>query len=282
MTKLIQSGGEYLEQKIYQVRGQKVMLDSDLAELYGVETKRLNEQVTRNIERFPADFMLQLTIEEANTLRSQIATLPTGSHFRHKPRVFTEHGIFIPKLLPRTKEARMKSTVLTTTPDAIERKIFVVRGHRVMLDSDLAELYEVKTKALKQAVKRNITRFPDDFMFELSVKERDELVTICDLLRKSLKHSSVLPMAFTEHGVVMLSSVLRSERAIEVNIQITRAFVKLRKLIASHEEIARKLQALEKTVRGNSADIKLIFATINSMLNPKAKKKPQIGFKPVK
>ncbi len=176
----------------------------------------------------------------------------------------------------------MKSTVLTTTPDAIERKIFVVRGHRVMLDSDLAELYEVKTKALKQAVKRNITRFPDDFMFELSVKERDELVTICDLLRKSLKHSSVLPMAFTEHGVVMLSSVLRSERAIEVNIQITRAFVKLRKLIASHEEIARKLQALEKTVRGNSADIKLIFATINSMLNPKAKKKPQIGFKPVK
>ena len=81
MTKLIQSGSEYLEQKIYQVRGQKVMLDSDLAELYGVETKRLNEQVTRNIERFPADFMLQLTIEEANILRSQIATLPTGSHF---------------------------------------------------------------------------------------------------------------------------------------------------------------------------------------------------------
>lgn len=89
-------------------------------------------------------------------------------------------------------------------------------------------------------------------------------------------------MAFTKHGVVMLSSVLKSEHAIEVNIQIARAFVKLRKLIASHEEIARKLQELEKTARGNTGDIKLIFATINSMLKPKAKKKPQIGFKPEK
>ncbi len=176
----------------------------------------------------------------------------------------------------------MSKPALTAAPDAIESKIYSIRGQRVMLDSDLAELYEVKTKALKQAVKRNIARFPDDFMFELSTEERDELVTICDRLRESLKHSSVLPIAFTEHGVVMLSSVLKSERAVEVSIQVTRAFVKLRKLIASHEEIARKLHELEKTVRGNSADIKLIFATINSMLNPRAKKKPQIGFKPEK
>lgn len=176
----------------------------------------------------------------------------------------------------------MSNHALTKTPDIIESKIYSIRGQRVMLDFDLAQLYEVKTKALKQAVKRNAARFPDDFMFELSTKERDELVTICDRLRKSLKHSSVLPMAFTEHGVVMLSSVLKSERAVEVSIQVTRAFVKLRKLIASHEEIARKLQELEKTVRGNSADIKLIFATINSMLKPKTRKKPQIGFKPEK
>ena len=176
----------------------------------------------------------------------------------------------------------MKSTVLTTMPDAIESKIFAVRGHRIMLDSDLAELYEVKTKALKQAVKRNIGRFPGDFMFELSAEERDELVTNCDRLRESLKHSSVLPMAFTAHGVVMLSSVLNSERALAVNIPITRAFVRLRKLIASPQDIAKKLQELEKAVRGNSTDIKLIFATINSILNPKAKKKPQIGFKPEK
>jgi len=176
----------------------------------------------------------------------------------------------------------MSKNALKTAPDAIESKIFLVRGQRVMLDSDLAEMYEVKTKALKQAVKRNISRFPDDFMFELSIEERDELVTICDRLRESLKHSSVLPMAFTEHGVVMLSSVLESERAIEVNIQITRAFVKFRKLIASHEEIARKLQELEKAVKANSSDIKLIFTTINTMLNPRAKKKPQIGFKPEK
>jgi len=93
MTKLMQIDHEHLEQKIYQARGQKVMLDSDLAELYGVENRRLNEQVTRNIERFPEDFMFQLTIDEAKNVMSQIATLPTGGHFRHPPRVFTEHGI---------------------------------------------------------------------------------------------------------------------------------------------------------------------------------------------
>ncbi len=180
------------------------------------------------------------------------------------------------------RQMLMKNQAVTAASDAIENKIFVVRDHRVMLDSDLATLYEVKTKALKQSVKRNIGRFPDDFMFELSVEERDELVTNCDRLQKTLKHSSVLPMAFTEHGVVMLSSVLKSERAIEVNIQIARAFVKLRQMLSANAELAAKIKELEKTVKGNTGDIKLIFATINTMLNPRAKKKPQIGFKPEK
>ena len=169
MTKLIQNGSECLEQKIYQVRGQKVMLDSDLAELYGVETKRLNEQVTRNIERFPADFMLQLTIEEANILRSQIVTLPTGSHFRHKPRVFTEHGI------------------------------------------------------------------------------------------------------------LMLSSVLKSPRAIQVNIEIMRAFVRMRAVTAIHGELSSRLTELEKTVKTQGRSIDFILDLVDREL-----KKKRIGFKPDK
>ena len=156
-----------LEARIYNIRGQKVMLDSDLAELYGVETKRLNEQVTRNIERFPDDFMLQLTIEEANKLRSQIATLPTESHFRHKPRVFTEHGI------------------------------------------------------------------------------------------------------------LMLSSVLRSPHAIQVNIEIMRAFVKMRAVTAIHGELNIRLAELEKTVKTQGGSIDFILNLIDREM-----KKKRIGFKP--
>ena len=168
-----------------------------------------------------------------------------------------------------------------TESDIIESKIYSIRGQRVMLDSDLAELYEVETFNLNKAVKRNIERFPDDFMFQLSDDEYKNLLFQTGM---SSLHGGrrTRPYAFTEQGVAMLSSVLRSSRAVRVNVEIMRAFVKLRKLIASHEEIARKLQELEKAVRGNTGDIKLIFATINSMLNPKAKKKPQIGFKPEK
>ncbi|MDP4268978.1 MAG: ORF6N domain-containing protein [Bacteroidota bacterium] len=124
----------------------------------------------------------------------------------------------------------------------IQNKIFEVRGLRVMLDFDLAEMYEVKTKVLKQAVKRNISRFPPDFMFELTTQEWDELVTICDHLPETLKYSYVNPTVFTEQGVAMLSSVLRSEKAIEVNIQIIRAFVLLRQYALGYAELNRKLE----------------------------------------
>jgi len=124
----------------------------------------------------------------------------------------------------------------------IQNKIFEVRGLRVMLDFDLAEMYEVKTKVLKQAVKRNISRFPPDFMFELTTQEWDELVTICDHLPETLKYSYISPTVFTEQGVAMLSSVLRSEKAIEVNIQIIRAFVLLRQYALGYAELNRKME----------------------------------------
>ena len=161
----------------------------------------------------------------------------------------------------------------------IENKIFLIRGQRVMFDFDLAELYGVKTKVLKQSVKRNIERFPEDFMFELSTDEVKEVVTNCDHLRNAIKFSYINPMVFTEHGVVMLSSVLKSERAIDINIQITRAFVKLRQLANSQKEIASKLKELEKAVKENSNSIFVIFKTLDSMLNPRNDKKPKIGFK---
>ncbi|OQB49428.1 MAG: ORF6N domain protein [bacterium ADurb.Bin157] len=175
---------------------------------------------------------------------------------------------------------RGKTGRITGLADATPAPVSFFRSRLSLLDFELAQLYAVKTKALKQAVKRNIRRFPSDFMFELTKDEWLELVTNCDHIPASLKHSYIIPMAFTEQGVAMLSSVLRSEVAIDVNIQIMRAFVKLRKFAASHEELAKKLKDLEKAVKGHGGDIKLIFATINTMLNPKAKKKPQIGFKP--
>ncbi len=169
MTKLIQNGSEYLEQKIYQVRGQKVMLDSDLAKLYGVETKVLNQAVSRNKERFPDDFMFTLSLEEAKALRSQIVTLPTGSHFRYSPRLFTEHGI------------------------------------------------------------------------------------------------------------LMLSSVLKSPRAIQVNIEIMRAFVRMRAVTAIHGELSNRLTELEKTVKTQGRSIDFILDLVDREL-----KKKRIGFKPGK
>ena len=122
--------------------------------------------------------------------------------------------------------------------------IFSFRGKKVMIDADLALLYDVPTKALKQQVKRNQTRFPEDFMFELSKSEKDELVTICDRL-SFLKHSSVNPLVFTEQGVSMLSSVLRSEKAILINIEIMRAFARYRALINETIELKHELQAMD-------------------------------------
>ena len=159
--------------------------------------------------------------------------------------------------------------------EMIERKIYLIRGQKVMLDSDLAELYGVSTKVLIQAVKRNIKRFPSDFMFQLKNQEvinlRSQIVT------SSLEHGGrrYLPYVFTEQGVAMLSSVLNSERAVEVNILIIRAFVKLREMIASNKELAKRLDELEKKY---DAQFKVVFDTIRQLMIPPETKKRKIGF----
>ncbi len=158
--------------------------------------------------------------------------------------------------------------------ERIEQAILLIRGQKVMLDADLAVLYEVPTKALNQAVKRNERRFPLDFMFRLTKKEKDELVTNCDRFER-LKHSSALPRAFTEQGVAMLSSVLNSERAIDVNVEIMRAFVRLRQMLDTHTDLARKLAALEKKY---DEQFKVVFEAIHQLMAPPETKKKKIGF----
>jgi hypothetical protein len=156
-----------------------------------------------------------------------------------------------------------------------ETLIFTFRGRKVMVDSDLAMLYDVPTKALKQQVKRNIDRFPNDFMFELSSNEKKELVTNCDRLA-ALKHSSVLPMAFTEQGVAMLSSVLRSERAIKMNIEIMRAFARYRALLNENEELKKEIRNLDQKL--NDA-FRYLLEKIDALHQAKSEPRNPVGFK---
>jgi len=161
--------------------------------------------------------------------------------------------------------------------EKIERSIFLIRGQRVMVDRDLAYLYGVSTKVSNQGVKRNERRFPSDFMFRLRKEEKNELVTNCDRLER-LKHSSALPSAFTEQGVAMLSSVLNSERAIEVNILIMRAFVRLREAMASSKEFARKLDELERHIASHDKNIRSLFQAFRQLMGAPEKPSKKIGF----
>lgn len=137
----------------------------------------------------------------------------------------------------------------------IQNKIYEIRGQRVMLDFDLATLYQVETKRLKEQVKRNIERFPEDFMFILTEKEWNELVANCDQLPKTMKHSYIMPSAFTQEGIAMLSSVLRSPIAIQVNINIMRAFVKTRQYILESNQTAKELAELKLQLRFLQEDL---------------------------
>ena len=161
--------------------------------------------------------------------------------------------------------------------ESIRDKIFFLRGERVLLDRDLAALYGVKTKALKQAVRRNIKRFPDDFMFELTKEENLSLRSQNVTLKRG-SHSKYLPFAFTEQGVAMLSSVLNSESAMEVNIAIMRAFVHLRKLAIPYEIIERKFREIEVRLEGHDEKIEAIFEAFRQFMAPPEKKRKRIGF----
>ena len=156
---------------------------------------------------------------------------------------------------------------------SLSQKIEGVRGHKVMLDLDLARLYAVETKILNKAVKRNIARFPDDFMFELSEEEFASLRFQFGTSRWGGRRYR--PYAFTEQGVAMLSSVLRSGRAVNVNIEIMRAFVRLRAMLSSHEDLARMLAALEKKY---DAQFKVVFDAIRELMTPPQPKRRPIGF----
>ncbi len=161
--------------------------------------------------------------------------------------------------------------------ERIENSILLIRKEKVILDEDLAFLYGVSTKVLIQAVKRNIDRFPPDFMFQLGKEEfaflRSQIVTS---KRKSARRGRRYPpYAFTEEGVAMLSSVLNSPRAVKVNIEIMRAFVRLRKILSSHAELAHKLEALE---RKYDSQFKVVFDTIRQLMAPKEAPKKRIGF----
>jgi phage regulator Rha-like protein len=160
----------------------------------------------------------------------------------------------------------------------IEQTILLIRGHKVMLDTDLAELYGVSTKVLNQAVKRNNDRFPKDFIFRLTKREKLEVVTNCDHLRK-LKFSTAKPFAFTEHGAVMVASVLNSKRAVEMSIYVVRAFVELREMLGTHRALSQKLAELEQQVESHDSHIRSLFDAIRQLMESPTPKSRRIGFK---
>lgn len=168
----------------------------------------------------------------------------------------------------------MASKNLPIPIERIEKEILLIRGEKVILDRTLAELYGVETKQLKRAVRRNINRFPADFMFELTKEEYQSLRYQFGTLKRG-QHSKYMPLAFTEQGVAMLSSVLNSGRAIQVNILIMRAFVRLRGMISSHKELLRKLEDMEKKY---DEQFRVVFEAIRQLMTPPDPPRKRIGF----
>jgi hypothetical protein len=163
--------------------------------------------------------------------------------------------------------------------EVIEQRILLIRGQKVILDADLAMLYGVPTRVLNQAVRRNLKRFPQDFMFKLSQPEKDQVITICDHL-KNLKYAKALPNAFTEHGAIMAASVLNTERAIQISVFVVRAFVKIREMLSTHKELAHKLAELERNLQNHDESIRSLVIAIRQLMAPQEPKLPKrrIGF----
>jgi len=178
--------------------------------------------------------------------------------------------------------ATKTKAVTRRTPVAVEviqRRIYLVRGQKVMADADLAKLYQVETKDLNRAVQRNVLRFPDDFMFRLTPEEAESLR--CQIGTSSGRHGGrrYLPFVFTEHGVVMLSSVLKSERSVQMNILVVRAFVKLREMLASHKDLAHKMIDLERQQRQHGQQLAAVYTMVRRLMEPERKRKLTIGFR---
>jgi len=175
--------------------------------------------------------------------------------------------------------AKEKANIKSLLPDeAIINKIYVIRGQRVMLDEDLAELYQVETRRLNEQVKRNEDRFPKDFMFQLTAKEFENLKS--QFATSSWGGRRKPPFAFTEQGVSMLSGVLNSQVAIQVHIQIIRIFTKMKEMLMTNKEILLKVEKMEMEVTNNKKDIAAIFKVLKQLLNPPQEQRKRFGFKP--
>jgi hypothetical protein len=176
--------------------------------------------------------------------------------------------------MDKNKEIKVE---VEQTEDVIKQRIFIIRGQKVMIDTDLAELYGVVTKRFNEQVKRNKDRFPEDFMFQLDADERDEVVANCDHLLK-LKFSHSLPYVFTEHGVAMLSSVLNSQRAIQMNIFIIRAFIKMRENLNHYNDLAIKIGEIEVRQIHDHHMLKNVHDVVKHLINPIEKPRKRVGF----
>lgn len=183
-------------------------------------------------------------------------------------------------MMKHTAESKTHHQVIPV--ETIAEKIYLIRNNKVMIDADLANLYGVKIKALNQAVSRNMERFPDDFVFQLTRDESKELLRSQFVTLKRGQHRKYQPYAFTEQGVAMLSSVLRSKRAVQVNIAIMRTFVRIREVLSTHKDLVRKLDDLEQKYAAHDERIRQIFSYIKKLVAFPAKHHRQIGFTPAK
>lgn len=171
------------------------------------------------------------------------------------------------------------SKELIIPDELVINRIYLIRGQKVMIDRDLAGLYQVETRVLNQAIRRNIERFPKDFMFQLTEKEFKNWKSQIVISNSEKMGLRKRPLAFTEQGVAMLSSVLNSETAIRVNIQIIRVFTRMREMIMTHKDILLQLEKIEKKLAGHDEDITLIFGYLKQLLNPAQPPRRKIGFK---
>ncbi|MCE2963883.1 MAG: ORF6N domain-containing protein [Chitinophagales bacterium] len=173
--------------------------------------------------------------------------------------------------------AKSTKNEIQLADEIIMNKIYYIRGMKVMLDKDLAEMYNVETKRLKESVKRNIERFPEDFMFELTKEEFENLKS--QIATSSWGGQRYLPYVFTEHGVLMLSSVLYSPVAIQANIRIMRVYTKIKEMFSTNKDVLLKLEQIEKQVGSNTENIRTIFQALKQLLNPPQKERNPIGYK---
>ncbi len=192
---------------------------------------------------------------------------------------FVTSNLFYNNFVTLTEDKMTKNNLPVIPDETIVNKIYVIRGQKVMLDRDLAELYGVETRVLNQAVRRNEKRFPDDFMFKMTEKEMKDWksqIVISNSEKMGLRKP---PLVFTEQGVAMLSSVLNSESAIIVNIAIIRVFTRMKEMLLTHKDILLKLEQMEKQVVQHSEDIQLIFEALKQLLNPTQNKRKPVGYK---